>query len=43
MVDELGKGTSSRDGTALSGALLEHFVEQGVWFVHSRSSLLKQC
>ena len=30
MIDELGKGTSSRDGSSLAGALLEHLDKSGV-------------
>jgi DNA mismatch repair ATPase MutS len=30
MLDEIGKGTSARDGSALAGALLEHLDQAGV-------------
>jgi DNA mismatch repair ATPase MutS len=33
MVDELGKGTSSSEGAALSGAILEHFSSIGCYGV----------
>eukprot|EP01034_Spumella_vulgaris_P021895 gene21895-27972_t len=35
MIDELGKGTSSRDGTALSGALLEDLARRRVHGIFS--------
>jgi DNA mismatch repair ATPase MutS len=31
MIDELGKGTSARDGSALAGALLEHLDNKAVY------------
>eukprot|EP00981_Chlorochromonas_danica_P002201 scaffold437_cov168-Ochromonas_danica.AAC.18 len=31
MIDELGKGTSARDGSALAGALLEHLDHKAVY------------
>ena len=38
MIDEIGKGTATRDGTCLAGALLEALDQRGKLFVINRGN-----
>jgi hypothetical protein len=40
MIDEIGKGTSSRDGSSLAGALLEALDQRGLCLLFVESLFL---